>query len=112
MKKKEIITVICILIIAFILLFIVNYGVKDKTYARVIDQKGQVLLRFDINKDAYYELDVPLGKYHIEVKDGHYHAIDVDCPNQTCVKQGWMPSFGIYTPIICLPNGIEIVIEE
>lgn len=86
---------------------------KKHRYAIVTDTiNDKVILRFDIEEDAYYEFDVKNGKFHIEVKDGRYRAIDVDCPNQICVNMGWMPSLDYYAPIVCLPNGIMITIEE
>lgn len=115
MKKKEIIV---IGIIAFLAIFylVYNFLIKSEahTYAEVKDlESGEVLLRFDVNEDAYYEFEVPNGFFHVEVKDGHYHAVDVDCPNQDCVNFGWMPSLGVYTPIICIPNGIMVeVVDE
>lgn len=114
MKKKEIKIIAIIMAIALVCIGVVAYINGSKQYAEVIDLRtNEVLLKFDINKDAYYELDVPYGKFHIEVKDGQYHAVDVDCPNQTCVNLGWVPSMGsFYTPIICFPNSIEIVLVE
>ena len=113
MKKKEIAFIGVFVAIALVVIGIYAYINGSKQYAEVIDLRtNEVLLKFDINEDAYYELDVPYGKFHIEVKDGKYHAVDVDCPNQTCVNLGWAPSFGVYTPIICLPNSIEIVLVE
>lgn len=117
MKKKEIIFVVAVLIISLTAGSIFYFMNKDAKYARVIYHnnetgKAEVLLRFNINEDNYYEFDVPYGKFHIEVKDGQYRAIDVDCPNQTCVSVGWVPSLGYYSPIICIPNSITVEIEE
>lgn len=113
MKKREIIIVAVILVLCIGYLLISSLIRKDTTYAKVVDMNtNEVLLRFDINEDAYYEFDVEYGKFHVEVKDGHYHAVDVDCPNQTCVNFGWMPSLGNFSPITCIPNGIMIVVEE
>lgn len=117
MKKKEIIIVSVILLISLTAFGIYYFMNQNSTYAKVIyhnNETGEdeVLLRFDINKDAYYEFDVPCGKYHIEVKDGQYHAVDVDCPNQNCVDIGWVPSLGYYSPIICIPNGIIVEVEK
>ena len=117
MKKKEILFVVFIIIVSIIGGAIFYLSNKDAKYANVIfhdSKSGEVktLLRFNINEDNYYELDVPYGKFHIEVKNGQYRATQVDCPNQTCVNVGWVPSLGYYAPIICIPNGITIEIEE
>lgn len=112
MRKRELLIVIGIICLAlFGLMFYQNQ--PKSQFAIVTDTyKDEVVLRFDVNVDAYYEIDVINGKFHIEVKDGKYRAVDVDCPNQVCVNMGWMPSMDYYAPIICLPNGIIISIEE
>lgn len=68
-------------------------------------------MTFDINEDNYYEIEGECGLFHIEVKDGKCRAIDVDCPNQICVHTGWI-SVDNPIPIICLPNGIMVEIDE
>lgn len=113
MKKREIVIIASILVLAFIGLVFFYFTNRDKTLVEVIyhdseTDQDRVVLTFDMMEDAYYELDVPHGKFHIEVKDGQYRAIDVDCPNQNCVNVGWVPSLGVYSPIICIPNGITI----
>ena len=113
MRKKELMIVVMIALVSFAGFLTYRAQNAQKQYAIVTDTyKDEVVLRFDINEDAYYEIDVLNGKFHIEVKDGKYRAIDVDCPNQLCVQMGWMPSMDYYAPIVCLPNGIIITIEE
>ena len=113
MKKKEVIIIALVALLALAFLAYNYLFKKDTTYALVKDlNTDEVLLRFDINEDAYYEFEVPNGYFHVEVKDGHYHATDVDCPNHDCEGFGWMPSFGVYTPIICIPNGIIVEVEN
>ncbi len=117
MKKTEIAIVAIILVIAVLGLIYFYIDNSDKTMVEVryIDSETgeeEVILTFDKDEDAYYELDVVNGKFHIEVKDGQYRAIDVDCPNQNCVNVGWVPSLGVYSPIICIPNGLTIQVVE
>ena len=113
MKKREVIIVAGILLVALIGLFGYYLVNKDKVMIEVISHDSttdtdSVIMTFDLNEDAYYTLQVPYGTFHIEVKDGRYRAIDVDCPNQNCVNVGWVPSLGLFSPIICIPNGITI----
>ena len=113
MSKKEKIIILMIALLMMSWLIVSKMNSKKHRYAIVTDTiNDKVILRFDIEEDAYYEFDVKNGKFHIEVKDGRYRAIDVDCPNQICVNMGWMPSLDYYAPIVCLPNGIMITIEE
>ena len=117
MKKYEIAIVVIILVVAILGLIYFAIDNSDKTLVEVryIDAETgeeEVILTFDKDEDGYYELDVYYGLFHIEVKDGQYRAIDVDCPNQTCVNVGWVPSLSVYSPIICIPNGITIQVVE
>ena len=84
---------------------------KDVVNVVVKDSNQKVLLTFNINEDNYYEVKGKHGLFHIEVKDGKCRAIDVDCPNQICVHTGWI-SIDNPIPIICLPNGIMVQIDE
>ena len=43
---------------------------------------------------------------NVEVKDGRWRAVDVECPTQECVHVGWV-DVDHYWPIVCLPNGYE-----
>ena len=117
MKKYEILIVVIILIVAILGLVYFYIDNADKTMVEVtyIDaETGDevVVLTFDKDEDGYYELEVVNGLFHIEVKNGQYRAIDVDCPNQNCVNVGWVPSLGVFSPIICIPNGLTIQVVE
>ena len=45
---------------------------------------------------------------HIEVKDGRWHVMEVECYDYTCKNMGWA-SMDSLLPIICLPNDLVIV---
>ena len=111
MKKKELIIVIILAIIGLIGFFIIRYTRSFVTYVKVIDDHDQVLLKVDINEDAVYEIKGAYGLFHLEVKDGKWHAFDVDCPNHNCEKMGWA-SKDLNYPIICLPNRLWVVLDE
>ena len=111
MKSKEKTFVIALLALSLFLIIFNRIDRKDVCMVSVKDTNNNVLLTFDINEDYYYELTGKVGLFHIEVKDGKCRAIDVDCPNQICVHTGWI-SEDYQVPIICLPNGISVQIDE
>lgn len=111
MKKFEKLIVILIVILSITLFIINKVKFADKTNVLVKNQDGDILLTFNLNEDNYYEVEGKVGKFHIEVKDSKCRAIDVDCPNQICVNTGWI-SIENPVPIICLPNGIVVMIDE
>lgn len=111
MKKNEKIVIIFFLITSIVLFFAYRLSNKEDTKVVVKNSNGEILLTFNLYEDNYYELDGKYGLFHIEVKDGKCRAIDVDCPNQICVHTGWI-SENNPVPIICLPNGIMVQIDE
>lgn len=111
MKKIEKIVIVLLLIISLFVFVFNKINKKDVVIVSVKDSNRNILLTFDINEDNYYEVKGKQGLFHIEVKNGKCRAIDVDCPNQICVHTGWI-SIENPIPIICLPNGIMVQIDE
>ncbi len=111
MKRSEKIIVAVMLIAALVAYIFVKNSYKDALYCTVKNAASEEIMRFNIYEDNYYELKGDYGTFHIEVKDGKCRAVDVECPNQTCVHTGWI-SVDNPVPIICLPNGIMVMIDE
>ena len=50
------------------------------------------------------------NKNVIAVEQGRIRMLSADCPDGSCVRQGWI-SGGIF-PIVCLPNRVVITLEH
>jgi len=50
-----------------------------------------------------------LGTNVIEVERGRVRMLQADCPDKTCVRQGW--ASGAATPIVCLPHRLVITLD-
>ena len=111
MKRCEKIVIIVLLIISLFGFLFIRLSKSDVKNVVVKDTNNNILLTFNLYEDNYYELKGKYGLFHIEVKNGKCRAIDVDCPNQICVHTGWI-SVDNPIPIICLPNGIMVQIDE
>lgn len=111
MKRIEKIIILLILLFSVIFIVLNKINITDKVIVSVKDANNNTLMSFDINEDNYYSFDVKYGKFNLEVKGGKCRAIDVDCPNQICVHTGYISSENP-VPIICLPNGIMVTINE
>jgi hypothetical protein len=46
----------------------------------------------------------------VEVSPGQIRVLEADCPDQICVKQGWIKNS--VAPIVCLPNALVIQITD
>ena len=139
MKKKDIYVIGCILLTALVLfvgiwfhqnnlskrtnkvdeetnlLDLPNLEQTDKVQpvmAQVLYGGTVVMLEFDINEDAIYHLRGDVGHFDVEVKDGQFRMINVDCPNHNCEGMGWQPDNLFYMPIICIPNNVVVQLKE
>ncbi len=111
MKRIEKIIILLILLFSVVFIVLNKINITDKVIVSVKDANNNTLMSFDINEDNYSSFNVNYGKFNLEVKDGKCRAIDVDCPNQICVHTGYI-SVKNPVPIICLPNGIMVTINE
>lgn len=104
MKKKEIIFIAVILLIAAGL-----WGgmklLRPESYKSVtIYVRGQEFGTYSLEDDQVIEIN---GTNKAEIKNGQISMIDALCPDQLCIYQGPFGKKG--GMIICLPN--EIIIE-
>ena len=111
MRKTEKIIIVILLLGALTGLFLNRILKKDMLTVSVKNASGELLMSFNIYEDNYYTFKGNYGTFNLEVKDGKVRAVDVECPNQICVHTGWISSDNP-VPIICLPNGIVVTIDE
>ncbi len=113
MKKKEIIIISIILVLALSSFIIIKWLNKNADMVVVRNLvSGEILLREPLNKDAYYTLEGDYGKFNIEIINAKVRAINVECPNKICEKTGFIShdTIGI-DRIICIPNNLEVYLE-
>lgn len=87
----------------------VLFGRSGGTAARIY-QDGVLVRTIDLSRvtgTEAFTVDGPAGSNTIEAEPGRIRVSHADCPDQVCVRQGWI-SDGVL-PIVCLPN--ELVIE-
>lgn len=110
MTKKDVKLILIFSIVAILLLggqqILTKFRSKSVDKAKVV-YNNDVIMEFDIDKDATYLVEGSYGKMTIEVKDSMYHVIDVECPNHDCERVGWVKK-GQVKPILCVPNNILI----
>lgn len=75
----------------------------------VISQDGETVRTIDLSRvDEPYSFTMEWegGCNLIEVERGRIRVAEADCPDQICVRQGWI-STGV-APIACLPHRLVI----
>ena len=72
-----------------------------------IARDGEVLYRLDLDRaeDQTFEITYEGRTNTVEIRDHRIRMEEAECPDQTCVKMGWLESAA---PIVCLPNHLLI----
>ena len=83
-------------------------------HAKNVIQNGEVIRIVDLqNVPTPYEFEVisPDGGYNtVRVEYGKIGIVHASCPDQICVKQGFIAN-GVL-PVVCLPNRLSVVITD
>lgn len=107
MKKKDYIVIIVLVIVIGLGYFVYQMTQGEKEVIEVYYQ-NKVIKTVDINVNKTYTFQGSYGSFSLEVKDGKYHATNVECPNHDCEKVGWV-SKGSAKQIVCVPNEIYVI---
>jgi len=115
MKKHDIILIGIIIILVLIGLGSIKFhqsqNGKDLRFAE-ITQNNVLIERIDLNAvEEPREITLP-GKYHeiVLVEKGRIRFKETNCPDQICVRTGWLENPGDYA--VCLPNKAIVNITE
>lgn len=81
---------------------------QPKNTVRIVSDGG-ALYTIDLSTADDTAITVERGGHRniVEIKDHRIRVKEADCPDQTCVKMGWLTSSTM--PIVCLPH--KLVIE-
>lgn len=77
---------------------------KQEPRFALITQNNVLVERIDLNAvEEPREITLP-GPYHeiVEVEKGRIRFKEADCPDQICVRRGWLQNPG--ETAVCLPN--------
>jgi len=110
MFKKNAVWITIFVVLAVcgaLLFFLLGQGVGAVSAQVYLD--GELLRSIDLSAVAApYEFDVEseLGTNTVRVENGAIAVISADCPDQVCVRQGFVSDDAI--PIVCLPHRLVI----
>lgn len=73
-----------------------------------IVQDGTVLCRLDLSREENRTFSVEYeGRTNlIEIQNHQIRVSEAECPDQACVRMGWLGDNGL--PVVCLPNHLVI----
>ena len=105
MKKRDIILIASVLLIAAAL-FLVLELTKEAGARVVVKVDGQENAEYSLEKDGTYPLNG--GTNILVIENGKAYLTDANCPDKLCVHQGKISRTG--ETITCLPNKLTITV--
>lgn len=109
MKKKDMILIIVLLVIAAAGLFAVKALQSGDGGQVVISIDGSEYGRYPIDQDQTITVDNAYGHNLIMIEDGSVHMQEADCPDLICVHHA--PISHNHETIICLPHKLVVAVE-
>ncbi len=103
----------------FVVFLAATLFLASKTVIDVVSTSdGQVIVsyydkeiqRYNLDEDGFHTVNGDLGDVVIEIKDGSVRVAEEISPKHYCKTQGWVKHTN--TPIVCLPNGIKIELQN
>ncbi|MFO7881724.1 MAG: NusG domain II-containing protein [Kosmotogaceae bacterium] len=90
-------------LVVFITIIPFNYDSNNTAFVYI---GNEMSFKIDLTEDGTYSV---LESVVVEVKDKRIRIKKSNCPQQLCVKMGWISSPGV--PIVCIPNKVMVVIK-
>ena len=105
MKKRDIILIGSVLLIAVALLLVVELGRQEGAYV-VVRVDGQEVGNYQLMENGTYELNG--GTNILRIENGEAYLTDANCPDKLCVHQGRISKTN--QVITCLPNKLTVTV--
>lgn len=105
MKKRDIILIASILVVAIAFFLIVELT-KEEGAGVVVKVDGVEVAEYSLSKSGTYPLND--GTNILVIEDGRAYLSDANCPDKLCVHQGKISRTG--EVITCLPNKLTVTV--
>ena len=112
MKAKAVLFLLLAAVAASAAWLLLRDGDTDAPTARIL-RDGVLLEEIDldqVDEPRSLVLEDESGSNTVQVERGRIRISAADCPDQVCVKQGWISGGAV--PIICLPHRLTIEIVD
>ncbi len=100
-----------LILISIVASYLINQWYAGDNMVLEISRDGESIQQIDLSTVTTKQIKITSqdGHYNIvEIKDGQARVKEADCPNQICVKTGWLSKPGQTS--FCAPNRLMITI--
>lgn len=107
--KADVILIGLLLVFCVVIFGVIQIFVKKDGALAVVKVDGNIVEKLDLKRENVIEVDgYDGGVNKIEVKGGKVRMTYADCPDELCVKTGWISKTG--ETIVCLPHRVVVEI--
>lgn len=108
-RKADVILIALLLVFCVVIFGAIQIFVKKDGAVAVVKVDGNIVEKLDLKRENITEVSgYDGGVNKIEVKDGKVRMMSADCPDELCVKTGWISKTG--ETIVCLPHRVVVEI--
>jgi hypothetical protein len=104
--------ILSLLLISLVVAYMVQHQPEEGFMQVEIYKNGKLYRRIPLLDKTIEEVRIADSESHyniVEIKGGRVRVKEADCPNQFCVKTGWLSRPGQIA--FCAPNRLKIVIS-
>lgn len=109
-RKKEIIAVLILVVIALVSFFCVKFFAEGQGKYVKVYINDKLNETFNLSEDQEYFIETKKGYNLLVIKNNKARVVDADCPNKICVDKGAISKSG--ESIICLPHEVVVTIDS
>ncbi len=110
MKKKDIILIGTILVIALVSFLVLNLRSNHTGNTVIVSVSGEIYGKYPLNENRIIDVNENKGHNRIVINDGKVYMEEADCPDKYCVSQGKISKTG--ETIVCLPHKLSVEIKN
>jgi hypothetical protein len=107
------VALLSLVLISFAVLYLLQSRPAGEDLTLEIYKNGRLYRKIAMSGATNEEIKVadPDGHYNVvELKDGRVRVKEADCPNQICVRTGWLSKPGQIS--FCAPNKLKVVVKD
>ncbi len=109
-RKADIVLIVLLLVLCVVIFGVIQIFVKKDGDIAVVKVDGRIVRELNLKTDNVVEVGGYQGGINrIETKDGKVRMTTADCPDELCVKTGWINKTG--ETIVCLPHRVVVEIQ-
>ncbi len=109
LSRSDVILILSLLLIALLFIAVRKYYSSKGGAVCHVTYERKVVMTVPLDKDRIFSVE-KLPNVVIEVRDGRIAFTHSDCPDQICVRTGFIGEHGQFAA--CLPNRIALRISK